>query len=232
MTERIIARALAYPFDPHPEPFLFVEGRAAPLAVADAAQFRGRVPILAVGSNASPVRLAEKFGPGARIPVTFAVVEDHMVAHSAKITSYGSMPATLHPWEGAHARVHATWLTDAELAAMDETESLGVEYHRVAMPARLLDAPATGAHPQTYVSIAGALTVGGVPVASLAATHEGAPPPALDQRAAQALAMAHLELEHALESFIVENVSDRDLRLQRTHDLSTRAGLHYDRSRD
>jgi len=227
MSPGVVARALAYPFDPHPDPFLFVGGKAAWLDASDEGLFDNRIPILAVGSNASPQRLAEKFGPDARVPVTLAVVADHVVVHSAKITAYGSMPATLHPWSGARARVHATWLTDHELALMDATESLGVEYERVPMPALLLDAPIPRAPIQTYVSIAGALDWNGAPAVSAAARHAGDAPPALDQRGAQRLAMTYLGLDHALEDFIAENVADAALRQVRTAELSTRAGLPY-----
>jgi hypothetical protein len=222
-----VARALAYPFDPHPEPFLYADGRAEPLDVREPGLFDGRRPILAVGSNASPKRLLEKFGPGARAPVTFAVVEDHVVAHSAKFTAYGSMPATLHPWPGARAKVHATWLTDDELAVMDGTESLGDEYERVAMSATLLDAPGYAGPIETYVSLAGALAWNGAPTVTAASRCAGAVPPALDQRGAQALAMSLLGLEGALEAFVAENLADAVLRRARTRDLSTRAGLPY-----
>jgi hypothetical protein len=222
-----IARALAYPFDPHPEPFLFTRGCAAPLDHADPALFEGRVPVLAVGSNASPKRLAEKFGRDTETPVTFAVVEDHVVAHSAKFTRYGSMPATLHPWSGARARVHATWLTEAQLAVMDATESLGIEYERVAITATLLDAPAYTGPIETYLSIVGALVHEGAPVVSTSAQIEGAAPRAHDQRKAQAIAIAHLGLAHDVETFIAENLADDALRRARIEELSTRAGLPY-----
>jgi hypothetical protein len=222
-----IARALAYPFDPHPEPFLYQDGRALPLDHADETLFRGRRPILAVGSNASPKRLLEKFAPGTRAPVTFAIVEDHVVAHSAKFTAYGSMPATLHPWRGAQARVHATWLTDAELAVMDSTESLGLEYERIEMSARLLDSPAYSGPIETYLSLAGALAHDGGPVASAAAWCTGDVPHVLDQRGAQAHAMMLLGLVGEVEAFIAENLADNALRLARTKQLSTRGSLPY-----
>ncbi len=222
-----VLRALAYPFDPHPQPFLYQDGRALPLDPRDAALFHGRRPILAVGSNASPKRLLEKFAPGVRAPVTFAVVEDHVVVHSAKFTAYGSMPATLHPWPGASARVHATWLTDGEIEVMDSTESLGVEYERVEMPARLLDCPACTGPVETYLSLAGSLAHEGSPVASAAAWCSGTVPLTLDQRGAQAHAMALLGLSGTVEAFIAENIADNALRLSRTKQLSTRGSLPY-----
>jgi hypothetical protein len=222
-----VARALAYPFDPHPEPFLFHAGRAEPLDRSRQDLFLGRRPIQAVGSNASPKRLLEKFGPRTRAPVTFAIVEDHVVAHSAKFTAYGSMPATLHPWPGARAKVHATWLTDEELAVMDGTESLGLEYERVGMAAILLDAADYDGPIETYVSLAGALAWNGAPAVSAASRCAGAVPPSLDQRGAQALAMALLGVDGVVEDFVAANLTDRELRLSRTRDLSTRAGLPY-----
>ncbi|MGD2133895.1 MAG: hypothetical protein PVI23_13955 [Maricaulaceae bacterium] len=227
ITEEQITRALAYPFDPHPEPFLFAHGEVRPLDHAAPDLFKGRTPILAVGSNASPKRLTEKFGAEAVIPVSFAVVEDHVVAHSAKFTSYGSMPATLHVWSGARARVHATWLTDDQLAAMDATESLGVEYERVEMDAILLDAPGADHAPQTYLSIVGAIGLNGVPMVSASAACAGEVPPRFTQHDAQSRAMAVLGVEGALEAFIAENLADASVRAERTAQLSTRAGLPY-----
>lgn len=230
MRADIVEKALSYPFAPPDEPYVFDHGATRPFDPArDAALLADRVAVLAIGSNASPRRLAEKFTAGAALAVTRADVLDHVVAHSAKFAAYGSIPATLHPWPGARARVHVTWLDADQLAVMDRTETLGVEYDRV---------PLTAAHDagrldaQTYVSRAGALSRDGAPILTAAARHAGADGlTVLDQRAAQAFAMALVGGGEALEAFVVSNVVDAAVRKARSAALTAAAGLPYGRAR-
>lgn len=229
MSKARIAHALAYPFAPRSDAFVFENGGARAFdAERDAELLAERVPILATGSNASPQRLNEKFGPGHAIAVTRAVVHDHVVAHSAKFAAYASIPATLHRWGRARVRVHVTWLTAAQLDIMDETETLGRAYDRVGVAAEFLDAPSS-APAQVYVSRAGALSLDGAAVSPRAADleHACAGPVRLDQRAAQECAMRILGLEGPVERFIAENLADPDLRARRSAQLSERAGLPY-----
>ncbi len=233
MSKARIAHALAYPFAPRPDAFVFENGQARVFdAERDGALLEERVPILATGSNASPQRLLEKFGPGHAIAVTRAVVPDHVVAHSAKFAAYASIPATLHRWEGARVRVHVTWLTAPQLEIMDETETLGRAYDRVGVTAEFLDAP-SAAPAQVYVSRSGALSLDGAVVSPSAALleHQCAGPVRLDQRAAQECAMRILELDGPVEDFIAENLADAELRARRSAQLSERAGLPYAPSR-
>lgn len=220
-----VTRALAYPFDPPSEPFVLQTGSARPFdRRADAGLLVERVPVLAVGSNGSPRRLVEKLGPGAVLAVTRARVAGHVTAHSAKITSYGAMPATLHPWPGAWVEVGVTWLDEGQLAMMDATEALGVEYERVDLAAVGLDGePIAGA--QTYLSRAGALSVKGRPAVSAASRSGGHGLSAYSQREAQGFAMAALGAEGPVEDFIAANLADPSLRQQRSAQLSTRFGL-------
>ncbi len=225
-----VARALAYPFAPRADAFVLDRGRARAFDPdADRGLTAGRTPVLGVGSNASPQRLIEKFGTGARVAVTRAAVADHVVAHSAKFTAYGSMPASLHPWAGATAHVSVTWLDADQLAAMDKTETLGVEYDRLVLAAMLHGVAADpGLVCHTYISRLGALGESGRPVASAAATLDGhGDLVSLDQRGAQLAAMAILKIEAPLEAFVAENLADKKLRRARSQQLSEAAGLPY-----
>ena len=79
----LLALAKSYPF-PAPEgSYLFSGGEAGPIAPAD---FAGRVPVLAHGSNRSPEQLRRKFGTAAEIPVTYGWLADYDVVYSAHIT--------------------------------------------------------------------------------------------------------------------------------------------------
>lgn len=92
----------------------------------------GRHAVIASGSNASPDRLGAKFKTlDAPIFVTQAVLKDFDAVYSAHITSYGSIPATLAHAPGVEADVFVTWLTDAQLERMHETEALGQNYNYV-----------------------------------------------------------------------------------------------------
>ncbi len=229
MSEDAVARALAYPFDPPAQGYVFDAGEARAFAPGrDLALIEGRKPILAVGSNASPRRLAEKFGAAARVAVTRAQVRDHVVAHSAKFAAYGSIPATLHPWPGATALVHVTWLDPVQLAIMDETETLGVAYDRAPIAAAFSDVAADGGA-ETYVSRAGAFGVEGRPLVTASAAHSEPPKgaPLATQREAQQRAARLLGHDGSVEAFIAENVRDAALREARSATLSTRSGLAY-----
>ncbi len=232
-----VVRALSYPFGPPEHAYVFVAGEQRPFDPRrDAEVLRGRRPVLAVGSNAAPKRLAEKFGPtltgpDAVTPVTTAVAEGHVVAHSAKFAGYASIPATLHPWAGARAQVHATWLTRTQLAIMDETETLGVAYDRVEIAAALCPAGAAVSVDivvEAYVSRAGAFGVDGRPAVSAAARVTGARDlPILDQTAIQIKAMTLLTGDDDVHAFVAANAANAELRTTRSAQLSALVGLPF-----
>ena len=84
----------------------------------------GRTPVLAIGSNQSPIRLGQKFGHDNRhrIPVQRATLVDFDVVFSAHVAKYGSIPAMLQVSAGSKVAVAITWLNDEQLAIMNATE--------------------------------------------------------------------------------------------------------------
>ena len=86
----------------------------------------GRVPVVAHGSNRAPEQLHRKFGHlkgrDSEIPVTRAWLPDHDVVYSAHMTRYGAISATLHEAAGTRVQIYITWLTEAQLPRMHETE--------------------------------------------------------------------------------------------------------------
>ncbi len=227
---RACERALAYPFAPPRTSFVFDGGRAAPeravhehmpefAALLARALETPRVAVIACGSNASPARLAEKFIPPrlnrpALVPTLRVTLSDYLVAHSAKFCSYAAMPATLHPWPGARARVHVSLLDAEELAAMDATEALGDEYERTGFPAAVIAGLPRGVdRVQVYTSRAGALSLErgtpGRPAASAAAEQTAPGLELLDQRQAVARAMIMLGELGGGEAGGVEDFLDR-----------------------
>ncbi|MCW5724935.1 MAG: hypothetical protein KIS81_08245 [Maricaulaceae bacterium] len=246
-----VAHALAYPFDLPDRGYVFARGRAlflkhwagadsliasadgpAPLRrLLSAAELSAlgepRAAVVACGSNGSPLRLAQKFGPEAVIPTLMIRLSGYAVVHSAKIAAYGSIPATLHPRAGAVARVFVNLLTEDQLAAMDATETLGVAYDRPALPReRAADLPGVETL-YAYVSRHGALAAGGEPAALAAARQNAAGLRALSQLEAQQAAMRALGLGGTAADFIRQNLADANLRAARARALKDRAGAPF-----
>jgi hypothetical protein len=139
-----------------------------------APELEGRVPVLAVGSNAAPRHLEAKFGAldGAQaIPVERARLFDFDSVYSAHIASYGSIPATLIPSPGTVLALGITWLSADQLSRMHETEGANYRFGQLSGVrveiggGRALDGISA------YVSVHGCLAVGGAPcgVARIAA---------------------------------------------------------------
>lgn len=95
----------------------------------------GRVPVVAVGSNASPVVLAGKLagllGPG--LPVAAAEVHGLAVGHSAHVSARGYIAAAPVRGDGVRS-LTVCWLDEAQLATLDATEP---NYRRVQLPDRM-----------------------------------------------------------------------------------------------
>lgn len=123
----LLARAREYPYLAPIHSYVY---RDSGIGAFDTSDTRGRTPVLAVGSNQSPVRLAEKFGHDAThvIPVQRARLRDFDVVYSAHIASYGAVPAMLQTSMGSVVTVAVTWLTDAQLEIMNASEVSAANY--------------------------------------------------------------------------------------------------------
>jgi hypothetical protein len=127
--EALIRLAEDYPYHRPSVGYLFDDGAIRPL---EPRWHEQRIAVIACGSNGAPARLARKFaGTGAQIPVTPAWLADWAVVYSAHFTSYGALPATLHPCPGARTRLCVTWLTTAQLEVMHRSEGAGLRYDYV-----------------------------------------------------------------------------------------------------
>jgi hypothetical protein len=94
------------------------------------------VPVLAVGSNASPAQLRRKLakaGLPTLVPITAVSVDGLAVGVSAHVSRPGYLPATPVPDEGAVSNLWLVWLDAAALAAVDATEP---NYERIPLPTR------------------------------------------------------------------------------------------------
>jgi hypothetical protein len=144
-----------YPFGRAPGSFFL--GGAGPGALP------AGPPLLAYGANGSPAVLARKL-PGVAVAALAGVLHDWAIVHSAHVSPYGQVPATLVPAPGGRALVHVLLVDPAGRAPLDATEP---NYDRVTLTGLALDVEHLGATPtvEAYLSKHGALEVDGAPVA-------------------------------------------------------------------
>ncbi|TNE40662.1 MAG: hypothetical protein EP348_01815, partial [Alphaproteobacteria bacterium] len=161
-----IARALGYPYERPVGSYLFSGGVDEPLPPN--IDFKDRIPVLASGSNGAPAQLKRKFGEGSEtaIPVTAAKLHDICCSYSAHYAGYGAIAATLCHAPGAVSDVHITWLNEAELKRMHETEAIGVNYDYARLDNLRLLCERRGeiATAFAYISRRGCLLIDGKPV--------------------------------------------------------------------
>jgi len=212
-----VRHALAYPFRMPGRSCMVARHGTRPLPAPEAWAADGRVPLLAAGANAAPARLREELGETLRafgvplgVPLVLAEARDLAVVHSAHLAAYGAVPATLLPCPGAVARVFVLWLTAAQVARLDGTEALGVNYRRERLEG--LDLRLDGGTRLTacdaYLSLHGPLLPDGAPVALKAVPQTGVPWPRMDQRQVQEAARARAGFAGTLAEFIRTNVAD------------------------
>ncbi|WP_281016826.1 MULTISPECIES: hypothetical protein [unclassified Minwuia] len=214
-----IAHALRYPFNPPHRAYRFRDGGLHPPEPFDPA---GLHAVVASGSNGSPDRLQQKFGNAAGVPVTYGIIHDLVPVFAARVTGYGSVPATLAVVPGARAGVHVTWLTDAQLQIMHQTESVGTGYAYCALEGFTFTAQ--GDHPQAplhaYISLHGALAPEGRLL----------PMDQVPQTQAQQHVMDSFGFAGTLAEFVRLNLDDPDHRL-RANDAASRIGQAIDHAR-
>ena len=120
----------------------------------------GGAPLLAYGANGSPERLASKL-PHARVAALAARLRGWAVVHSAHVSPYGAVPATLVPAPDGVADVHVLLLDDR--SALDATEP---NYVRRTLERVRLEADRLGPleRVEAYLSRWGPLLIEGRPV--------------------------------------------------------------------
>ena len=135
-----LAQALLYPYPAPAGDFYMRDGLPleAPHGIDPGALY-GRVPVLSVGSNRAPLQLRRKFGAGASLPVTSCQLIDADVVFAASLSFYCAIPATACPSPGTVARLNVTWLDQAQLDHMHDTEAVGIAYDYVQIGTGVVD---------------------------------------------------------------------------------------------
>lgn len=123
-TPAVLEQALGYPWA-RPEHSYLLRGDEV-LPLPDQPDLAGRHPLLAIGSNAAPTRLATKFAHHPaherEVPVVAGWLHDHDVGAAAFPTAYGSMAATLVPSAGTQVRTALLWVTPLQFTQLTWSE--------------------------------------------------------------------------------------------------------------
>jgi len=133
-----IARAMAYPWARPAGSYLLRDGTVATLAAMGRAEREraiagfsspgsGRLPVLAIGSNAAPEALERKFAHFAAaadraLLALTGRLHDFDIGVAAQPTMYGSMPATPFPSPGTAVAATLLWVTPAQFTQLAWSE--------------------------------------------------------------------------------------------------------------
>jgi hypothetical protein len=105
------------------------------LLAHEAVPMAGRIPVLAVGSNAAPAQVRRKLaarGQATAVPITAVKVNGLSVGVSAHVSKAGYIPATPVPDPSSKSLLMwVTWLAIDQLLTIDKTEP---NYDRIRVP--------------------------------------------------------------------------------------------------
>lgn len=177
----------------------------------DVPDFSKMTPVIAAGSNGAPLQLNRKFSKlnNVLIPCLNIEVKDFTPCYLKSVTSYGSIPASLQHTPGTTAILPITFLDDATLQHMNETEGLGHYYKLIDVPNvdfashNLIDFKNCYAYQGMMPHLDMALDIFNV---------ENCPFAQISQWDAQEEIIKILELDVAVGQFIWENLTDPTLR--------------------
>jgi hypothetical protein len=225
--DALVRHAISYPFEIPGSSFVFnpVTGGTTEMAHADMPETSGRIPVLAIGSNAAPEQLKRKFSAGAcggkEIPAVRVTASGLDVAFAARVSGYGSVPATPVSIQGVSVQVHVTLLTEDQLEHMNATEGVGHAYELREIPEVEVSMELDGRPLLTYCALAGPLLVEGEPVAMEAVESSGR---VLDAWSEVRMLGHVAELQGMeLDDFVHAIVDDSEFRA----DVNTRLQKHH-----
>ena len=215
MTDKIrrLAQARDYPYTIPRRSFVY---RDSGVSEFDSSLCSGRTPVLAIGSNQSPERLAQKFGHDAShvIPVQRARLKHFDVVYSAHISTYGAVPAMLQVSRGSEVELAVTWLNDAQLEIMNHSEVRTANYAFAAIDKLELSFEGGGTvfSAYAYVSSRGHLRHDGDAVALTAIECSGRRFPAVSTARALELVRERVAPELDADAFVLKLIVDEAYR--------------------
>lgn len=213
-------RARDYPYAIPGHSYVWQGGGVVPF---DAAARRGRLPVLAVGSNQSPRQLTRKFGDQGEIPVQRARLADFDIFYSAHITAYGSVPAMLQRSPGTAVMLSLTWLDERQLEAMHATELSAAKYEFAVIEGLdlVLDCGAAMDSVCLYAGVNGHLVHDGEAVALAATAAIGRGPKALTTAEVLEVVRQRVAPGKDPDEFVLKLADDQAYRAACTERIST-----------
>lgn len=212
-----LTRARDYPYAIPRHSFIY---RDSGTSEFDPSLCSGRTPVLAIGSNQSPHRLAQKFGDDAShvIPVQRARLKNFDVVYSAHISTYGAVPAMLQVSEGSNVELAVTWLNDAQLEIMNHSEVRAANYSFAFLEEIDLsfDNSDSSSSAYAYVSSRGHLCHDGDAVALSAIDCSGRRYPAMSTTQALEVVRERVAPELDADAFVLKLVADEAYRREVT----------------
>ncbi len=223
-----LTRALGYPYAIPEHSYIVHNDEVSPMLSDEAPSLRkGRIPVLAVGSNQSPAQIMRKFrGPNWQtIPCERCIIHDFDTVFSAHIAHYGSVAAALHPSPGTKVTLFINWLHENHLERMHATE-LGNENYVFAELEDIKIKTDFGLELSRvffYRGNAGAFAPGGdpIPLAEVPAINRNWQ--ALDQSGIQKKLHQMLVSEVHIEEFIMTSIANKNARQQRAQFMCNHA---------
>lgn len=217
-TERL-TRAFGYPYVIPDHSYIVHNDAVSPIQSEQAASLREhRIPVLAVGSNQSPVQIMRKFrGPDWHpIPCERCLIHDFDTVFSAHISRYGSIAATLHPAPGTSVSLYINWLHESHMERMHMTE-LGNENYAFAELTNIRIETEFGLKMDRvhfYRGNVGAFMPDGIPVPLAEIPAQNRKWAALDQKGIQERLQAMTAPTLELDTFVLSSISEPS---ERTH---------------
>ncbi len=216
-----LAHAKGYPYDLPKASYVLYEGKVLHdrgYAVNDMAK---RTPVLAFGSNAAPEQLKRKFAKTLKkglIPVFKVILPGFDVVYSARLTSYGAIPAALAPSKGTVLETFVTYLTKRQLRVLHDSElgktpsKAAYQFGELRGLNAMVDRVGVAERLYVYRSQTGALGRDGGMVAYEEVTVQNRSLLAVPH--AEMLAMVHGDLDGAggLDDFIMNVIGDTETR--------------------
>ncbi len=228
MQEDPLTRAKTYPYPIPSTSFIFDNGETTAIEADERLTgLADRTPVLAVGSNQSPVQLSRKFsgrdwGP---IPVVRIALHNYDSVYSPHVASYGSIAATLQEVAGVRVSLFVTWLDEVQLTRMHETEVSGANYSYGLLSDLHIEVeagpPVEAVH--IYKSTRGTLCDDHGPIPLLEVRAEGRSRRAMSQLEVQEHIRDVLNPGMETDDFIRTSINDADLRQVRSDQLRVNA---------
>jgi len=209
-TDKQIKRALSYPYERPSHSYLLDGEDICRLDMWEPEE--DRIPVLACGSNAAPEQLIRKFQnhQNRRIPVTAGKLKDFVSVYSPHVAGYGAFPATIMSLPGITTTCHITWLTEAQLITMHQSEAIGSSYRYSELQDIELKCELTGGHSRihAYVGLRGVLRLNGAYIGLAEIPIEGSHDELtlMDQASVQAETLKSINPENEINRFIIDNL--------------------------